>query len=130
MSKALSIDFRICLVAAIDGGASHRYTTERFGASAASVSRWRNLQLRQGNVRPDRLGGDRSSHNIEAHADLIMAGLAEHRDGTLFELRSLRSAQGVNASNWALHSFGVRHEQTRKKMSGHAIEQIRPNILE
>ncbi len=47
MSRALSIDLRIRVVAAVDGGASHREAAERFGVSAASVSRWRNLQLQQ-----------------------------------------------------------------------------------
>ena len=42
--------------------ATHREAAERFGVSAASVSRWRNLQLRQGDVRPGPLGGDRNSH--------------------------------------------------------------------
>lgn len=93
MSRALSVDLRIRVLAAVDGGASHREAAERFGVSAASVSRWRNLQLRQGSVRPGPLGGDRSSHKIEAHADLIMAWLAEHRDGTLFELRDALSAE-------------------------------------
>ncbi|OLP59586.1 transposase [Xaviernesmea oryzae] len=115
MSKALSIDLRIRVLAAVEGGASHREAAERFGVSAASVSRWRSLQLRQGNVRPGPLGGDRSSHKIEAHADLIMAWLGEHRDGTLFELRDTLAAQGIIASKSALHRFLVRHDQTRKK---------------
>src|SRR5689334_1997066 len=115
MSKALSVDLRIRVLAAVDGGASHREAAERFGVSAASVSRWRNLQIRQGNVRPGPLGGDRSSHKIEAHADLIMAWLGEHRDGTLFELRHALAGQGIIASKSALHRFLVRHDQTRKK---------------
>jgi transposase len=115
MSKALSVDLRIRVLAAVDGGASHREAAERFGVSAASVSRWRNLQTRQGNVRPGPLGGDRNSHKIEAHADLIMAWLAEHRDATLFELRDALSERGIIASKSALHRFLVRHNQTRKK---------------
>ncbi len=54
MSRALSIDLRIRVVAAVDSGASHREAAERFGMSAASGSRWRYLQLQQGNVRPGR----------------------------------------------------------------------------
>ncbi|SOC48484.1 hypothetical protein SAMN05892877_1851 [Rhizobium subbaraonis] len=44
-----------------------------------------------------------------------MAWLAEHRDGTLFELRDALSAQGITISKSALHRFLVRHGQTRKK---------------
>jgi transposase len=50
MSKALSVDLRIRVLASVDGGASHREAAERFGVSAAGVSRWRNLQIRQGDV--------------------------------------------------------------------------------
>jgi len=62
MSKALSVDLRIRVLAAVDGGAPHREVAERFGVSPASVSRWPNLQIWHGNVRPGALGGDRSSH--------------------------------------------------------------------
>jgi hypothetical protein len=41
--------------------ASQREAAERFGVSAASVSRLRNLQLRQCDVPPGPLGGDRNS---------------------------------------------------------------------
>jgi transposase len=51
MSKALSVDLRIRVLAAVLDGASHREAAERFGVSAASVSRWRNLQVLKGNVR-------------------------------------------------------------------------------
>lgn len=50
MLRALSLDLRILVVAAVNGGASYREAAERFGVSAASVSRWRNLQRQKGNV--------------------------------------------------------------------------------
>ncbi len=64
MPRALSIDLRIRVVAAVNSGASHREAAERFEVSASSVSRWRYLQLRQGNVRPGPLGGDRCRATI------------------------------------------------------------------
>lgn len=115
MSRALSLDLRIRVVAAVNGGASHREAAARFGVSAASVSRWRNLQRRKGNVRPGPLGGDRNSYKTEAHADLIMTWLETNRDGTLFELRNDLAAQGIVISKSALHRFLIRHKQTRKK---------------
>lgn len=115
MSKALSVDLRARVLAAVSAGASHREAAERFGVSAASVSRWRNLQVRQGHVRPGPLGGDRHSYKTEANADAIMSRLEEHRDGTLFELRDAFAAQGIAISKSALHRFLVRHNQTRKK---------------
>jgi len=115
MSKALSVDLRERVLVAVCEGATHREAAVRFGVSAASVSRWRHLQNRQGHVRPGPLGGDRHSRKTEAHADVIMAWLTEHRDGTLVELRDALSSQGIAISTSALHRFLVRHDQTRKK---------------
>lgn len=86
MSKALSVDHRTRVLAVVSAGASHREAAERFGVGVASVSRWRTLQIKKGNVRPGPLGGDCNSRKTEAYADLIMAWLGEHRDGTWFEL--------------------------------------------
>jgi transposase len=41
MSKALSLDLRVRVLAALAQGASHREAGERFRVSASSVSRWR-----------------------------------------------------------------------------------------
>ena len=44
MSLALSLDLRLRVLAAVDEeGLTHRQAAERFGVSAASVSRWRAL---------------------------------------------------------------------------------------
>lgn len=58
MSRALSVDLRIRVVAAVEAGASHRQAAERFGVSPASVSRWRALAREKGERRPGPLGGD------------------------------------------------------------------------
>ena len=115
MSKALSVDLRERVLCAVSEGATHREAASRFGVSAASVSRWRQLHQRRGDVRPGPLGGDRTSHKIEAHATAIMAELARERDCTLFELRDTLALQGIVISKSALHRFLVRHNQTRKK---------------
>ena len=52
MSKALSLDLRVRVLMAVANGASHREAAARFGVSAASVSRWRALERRQGDARP------------------------------------------------------------------------------
>lgn len=115
MSKCLSVDLRVRVVAAVSAGATHREAALRFGVSAASVSRWRNLQLRQGDLRPGPLGGDRNSRKTEAHGKQIMDWLTEHQDGTLVELRDALVQQGITISQSALHRFLVRHGHTRKK---------------
>jgi transposase len=115
MSKALSVDLRTRVLAAVAAGASHRAAATRFGVSAASVSRWRTLERRQGNVRPGPLGGDRRSGRIEAQARLIFELLAETPDLTVEELRAELAARGHAFGYGTLQRFFARHRITRKK---------------
>ena len=61
VSKALSVDLRKRVVAAIAAGSSCRAAALRFGVSAASVVRWAALVREVGSVAPGPLGGDRRS---------------------------------------------------------------------
>jgi len=94
MSKALSLDLRTRVLAAVASGASHRMAAARFGVSAASVSRWRALERVQGDARPGRLGGDRRSGRVEAQAALIGRLLEETPDITTEELRQSLGERG------------------------------------
>jgi transposase len=115
MSKALSVDLRVRAVGAVRAGATHREAAERFGVSAASVSRWQILEREQGDVRPKSLGGDRKSHRIEAHKDAIMKALGPEADRTIEEVRQVLRAQGLEFSFGSLQRFFKRHHITRKK---------------
>ena len=95
MSKALSVNLRVRVLAAVQAGASHREAAERFGVSAASVSRWRMREREQGDARPKALGGDRRSKRIEAHHEAVMAALGPDGDATLEEVRRALGAQGL-----------------------------------
>ena len=66
MSKALSIDLRTRVVAAVAGGASHRAAAARFGVSAREREPMGALERRQEMFGPGPLGGDRRSRRIEA----------------------------------------------------------------
>jgi hypothetical protein len=46
---------------------------ERFGVSAASVSRWRALGRAQGDPGPQPMGGDQRSRHIEVQGELILS---------------------------------------------------------
>jgi len=115
MVKALSVDLRSRVLAAVAAGASHRTAAARFGVSAASVSRWRALARTRGDVRPGPLGGDRRSGRIEAQAPLILALLAETPDITVEELRAALAARGHGFGYGTLQRFFARHRITRKK---------------
>ena len=115
MSKALSIDLRVRVLAAVAAGASHREAGERFGGSAASVSRWRTLERKQGDARPRALGGDRRSGRIDAHREAVMAALGPQKDATIEEIRRSLAARGLFFGFGTIQRFFIRHCVTRKK---------------
>jgi transposase len=115
MSKALSVDLRVRVLAAVSEGVTHRQAAARFGVSAASVSRWRELTRIQGDARPGPLGGDRRSGRIEAQAGLILQLLDEVPDATVEELRRALGERGQWFGYGTLQRFFRRHRITRKK---------------
>lgn len=115
MSKALSIDLRERVLAAIVGGMSCRQAAARFGVSASSAIRWRALARVQGDAKPKALGGDRRSGRIEAHAALILQLVEDTRDITLVELRTRLAAQGLGVGLATLWRFFDRRRITLKK---------------
>jgi transposase len=115
MARALSVDLRRRVVGAVEGGLSCRAAGERFGVSASSAIRWRAQEQREGDVRPKLQGGDRHSHRIEAHAELILSALAAKSDITLAELRERLRERGVAVAIGTLWRFFKRRKITRKK---------------
>ena len=115
MSKALSLDLRSRVLAAISAGSSCRQAAARFGVSASSAIRWRALEREQGDAKPKALGGDRRSGRIEAHAALILSLLEETPDITLEELRAVLAEKGVAVGYGTLWRFFERRQITRKK---------------
>jgi transposase len=102
-------------LAAVATGASHREAAERFGVSAASVSRWRNLERQQGDARPKALGGDRRSGRIEAHKETTLAVLEATPDLAIEELRRRLAEKGLVFGEGTIRRFLDRHRITRKK---------------
>ncbi len=115
MSKALSVDLRERVVAAVSAGASCRAAAARFGVSAASAIRWAALAREAGSVAPGPLGGDRRSARIEAHAGLILGLVDRKSDITLKEIRAELANEGVSAGIGTLWRFFARRRMTWKK---------------
>jgi transposase len=126
MSKALSLDLRVRVLVAVHGGATHREAAERFGVSAASVSRWRTRERQQGDARAKALGGDRRSGRIEAHHTAVLAALGLDRDATIEEVRRDLAAQGLIFGFGTIQRFFVRHDITRKKRPRTPRSRIAP----
>jgi transposase len=114
MSKSLSLDLRVRVLAAVRAGATHREAAERFGVSAASVSRWRTREREHGDARPKALGGDRRSHRIEAHHAAVLAALGPDRDATIEEVRRDLSAR---------LELRLRHDPTLLRPSPHHTQK-------
>jgi transposase len=115
MPAALSLDLRVRVLVAVAQGLSHRAAGDRFGVSAASVSRWRALEREQGDARARRLGGDRRSGRIEAHRDMILAMIKETPDMAIEELRQALAEKDLVVGYGTIRRFFARHAITRKK---------------
>jgi transposase len=128
MSKALSVDLRERAVAAVRAGATHREAAERFGVSAASVSRWQALERDRGDVHPKALGGDRKSGRIDAHEAAIVEALGPEADRSIEEVRQVLRERSLIFSFGALQRFFKRHAITRKKRPRTPRSKIVPTL--
>lgn len=126
MGRALSRDLRDRVVAAIEGGVSCRRAAERFGVSAASAIRWRQLALRHGTPAARPQGGDRRTAKIEEHASFLLEAIKQQPDPTLTELREMLATRGVSVSIATLWRFFARHGITRKKRLATRASRIVP----
>jgi transposase len=115
MAKALSVDLRERVVAAVAAGASRRAAAARFGVSISSAIRWCSLARAAGSVAPGPLGGDRRSARIEAQAGLILGLVERKSDITLAEIQAELANAGVAAGIGTIWRFFDRHGITRKK---------------
>jgi transposase len=126
---ALSKDIREKVVKAIKGGMSRRQAAARFDIGPATAVRWAKRVESTGDVAPMKMGGDRRSRRIEAHAAFILEEIKTRPDTTIMELRDkIRERHGVSVGYGTVWRFLARHRITRKKKTGHASEQERDNV--
>ena len=115
MPRVLSQDLREGVVAAVDGGMSCGVAAARFGVSAASAIRWRQLVVQNGTPAAKPQGGDRRAGRIDAHAGFILGVIKAKDDITLVELQALLAERGTPVGIGTLWRFFDRHRITRKK---------------
>lgn len=115
MARALSMDLRTRVLAAIRDGMSCRQAATHFGISASSAIRWRDLERKQGDARPKRQGGDRRSARIERHAAAILRLVEARPDMTLAEIKTALAEQGARFGIGTLWRFFTRRRITLKK---------------
>jgi len=129
MPTSLSFDLRVRVLAAVARGLSHRAVGERFGVSAASVSRWRALEREQGrgsrsaNGRRSQVGPDRGA---QGHDPRRSGGDAGHCDRGIAR-RASRQGPRLRLRHDPPLLRPPRHHAQKK--TAHASEQDRPDIL-
>ena len=115
MTAPLSNDLRARVVRAIEGGLSRRAAATKFDVSIASAVRWYQRYKRRNDVHPDRIGGDRTSHRIEAHAAKVLGWIDDNKDITIKEIREKLTGEGHPFSHGAVWRLLDRHDYTLKK---------------
>ena len=126
MTRALSVDLRKRVIAAVEEGTSCRQAAARFGVSASSAIRWHALSRTVGDAMPKPQGGDRRSGKIEAHAAVILGALERKSDITLVDLRDELAGRGIGVSVAGLWRFFKRRRITLKKRPGTRPSRIVP----
>jgi transposase len=115
MARAISVDLRQRVCAAIAEGLSCHQAAARFKVSASSAIRWQARLRQSGTVEPEMQGGDRKSNRIEAHAAFILAEIEAKSDITLAELKCKLAARGADVGIGTLWRFFDRRRITLKK---------------
>ena len=114
MPKSYSGDLRERVIEAVDmEGASRREAAERFDISVSSAVKWLQRWNDSRSAVPKPRGGSVSP--LEAHAELILALVAERPDLTLKETLGKLLKRRIRTSKSALSRFFGRHDITFKK---------------
>lgn len=115
MGHALSMDLRVRLLAAIDGGLSCRAAAARFGVAPSTAIRWHAQRRETGNVAAKPQGGYMRSRRVEERAADILALWDARKDISLEELRRALAKKGLAVYVAGLHRFFARRGMMRKK---------------
>lgn len=115
MGHGLSMDLRVRLLAAVDGGLSCRAAAARFGVAPSTAIRWHAQRRATGDFAPRPQGGDMRSRRVEERSADILALWEARKDISLEELRIALAEVGLTVSVAGLHRFFVRRGMTRKK---------------
>ena len=131
MSKALSVDLRERVVAAIEAGSSCRAAAARFGVGISSAIRWASLKRSAGSVAPGPLGGDRRSGRIEAQAPLLqLFGAQVKLGGAVLTLGVIVMVLLVFVLNyvltqtaWGRHVYAIGDDPDAAELAGVKVQR-------
>ena len=125
MPKPCSLELRERVVEAVESGASRREAAEWFDVSPSLAIKWMQRRHETGSIAPKPSGGSLSP--LEAHADFLLALIADHPDLTLDEIVAAMRKRRIPGSRSAVWRFFERHNISFKK-SLRAAEQERMDV--
>jgi transposase len=114
MVRALSIDLRERVIAAVASGESCRTVAGRFGVAVSSVVKWGQRHRATGSVVPGKMGGHRKPI-LEPHRAFIVERIKQVPHLTLHGLKDELAARGVKVSHNAVWTFLRREGLSFKK---------------
>ena len=126
MPRPYSQDLRERVIGAVEASQSARAAARVFGVSASTAVKWVQRWRRTRGVAAKRMGGYKRSP-LDAHADLVLALIADRPDLTIEEIRAALRARGVACGHGSVWRFFERHGISFKKTML-ASEQDRPDV--
>jgi transposase len=115
MAGPYSIDLRVRVVQAIEGGLSTRQAAALFSIGIATAGAWYRLWRETGDVVPGRLGNPGGS-KLDAYEDFIFGLIASQKDIALHEIaQHLAEAHGLSVQPSTIWYFLDRRGITFKK---------------
>jgi transposase len=115
MPKPYSDDLRARVIGDVVTGASRREAAEHYGISPSVVVIWAQRYEATGSAAAKPSGG--STSPLEAHAEFLLALVAEHPDLTLDEIVAAMGKRRIAGSRSAVWRFFDRHDISVKKNS-------------
>ena len=114
MGKALPVELRVRVMAALAEGMTLREAAETFYVGEATVSVWRRRQREHGHLQPKQRTGRTRSWRIEAERDTIFGLLQDDPELPIKALRAALRERGIVFSYGAVRRFLKRHGFKRK----------------
>ena len=99
MATPYSVDLRVRVMAAVDGGDSVDEVAERYAVTSRTVWSWLALRKATGGVEP-RKGAVGPKPMLDEHREKIVATIAASPSLTLDELRERLSLSGSRTTLW------------------------------
>src|SRR5271155_1900027 len=113
MPNPCSLDLRVRVLRAVEGGASRREAAECVDVSASSAIKWMQRLNETGSIAAKPSGGSISP--LEAHTDVLLGLIAEQPDLTLDEMVAVMRKRRIAGSRSAVWRFFNRHNISFKK---------------